>query len=142
MGEEDATAVYRQGFRKLFMQSIVGYLLVGLFWAFKGRQHTWIVMGATIWTLFRMLGEGRRAVIFSPDAIKYRPPFRSPRTIRISDISQIHEGSVWLSFNGFSRPRAGINLLLKDGDAFGIPVDFPDRKEILKRIKLAASMMS
>jgi len=134
-GEENATAVYRLGFRRLFVELIVVYLLIGLCWAFVPQR--WIIVGAAMWTLFRMLAEGRRAIIFRPDAITYRPPLLSPRTIRVGDISRVQEGRVWLTFNGFARPRAGVNLMLKDGDAFGIPLDFPDREEILRRIKLA-----
>jgi hypothetical protein len=134
MGEENAIAVYRQGFWRLFILYMLASLVLGLFWAFMPRKRTGLIVGLAVWNLFRFLAEGRRAIIFTPDSIKYRPPFGPPRAIRITDISQIGETSTMVSLSGFVQFMGGVKLMLKDGDTFVIPLDFPDRKEILRRM--------
>jgi hypothetical protein len=142
MGEENAAAVYRRGFWTLFMLFILTCLVLSLFSAFLPRKLTGFIVGLAVWLFFRIVAEGRRAIIFSPDSIKCRPPFGPPRTTRISDISRIDEATMMVTFNGCVHFTGGVKLVLKDGDTLGIPLDFPDRKEILKRIKLAVSTVS
>jgi hypothetical protein len=142
-GEEDATKVFRKGWRRVGTLVIIALVSGCLLPILKNLRWTpRLLFGygcGLAFIISRVLAERRRAVILSTSAIKYRPPFGPPRIIRVDDICKVSRANVLVSFGWKARLKQGAKFLLRDGNEVGIPLDFPGADEILRDIELAVT---
>jgi hypothetical protein len=129
-GESNAEAVYPQSLMGFVAATIAAGVLMGLIPAFR----TWYVGLICLCTIGRALVERRRAYIFKPLVMSYRPAFGPVIEINFADIVSVDRCTAPVPF--LSRPGlfSGVRIGLKERKPVVFPLDFPQSAEIWSRL--------
>jgi hypothetical protein len=132
-GEESAVVVYSKAFWGQLVYQCCILLAVGAYIPFMRLSLTIIAM----LIVPRTLAEGRRAVIFNPTEVIYRPPFARPARAPIEGINTLRRSKVTMFY--WLRPRRakGVLIGMADGTKVVLPLDFKGPNEILQRLSAA-----
>jgi hypothetical protein len=130
-GEDDAKTVYRAGWGFVKIGTVLAVLLYCIFPQVRDPRISWVLIVG----ILRGVAERRRAIIFSIDAVKYRPPFGRVRETRLDNILSFSEVSILQTIGWKPFSVHGIKLALKDGSTFLLPLDFSPSDEIRERIR-------
>jgi hypothetical protein len=130
-GEDGAIAVYRQN-NAIFL-IVNGLFLLATAPVMIGFGYP-ALLAIPLSTVARSIVERRRAIIFTPTELVYRPVFAAPIRAAFSDIVEVKEKGFTLTWMLRYLPVAGLILTLKNGDVQMIPMDFVERSEIVRRL--------
>lgn len=133
-GEGNAMVVYRKRLLLRLLYQAIGMVLVSFFPVLYGNRPIILVVVAIV-GFPRQLFEGRRAVIFTPTELIYRPAFGAPRRIPLASIAHLRCRKVVTPFNLQVHPVPGVILTLKNGKVEAVPLDFKERPEIIQRLE-------
>jgi len=138
-GETGSLAVYS---KKIAALITVHGILILIFWVLamrlgRARELVTYILLAVFGP--RTIIEGRRAIIFTPTEVIYRPAFASPLHVPLQCIVSVRANLLLDLF--LLRPRylSGVALTLTSGDTVKFPVDFKEQSEILRRLDAARS---
>lgn len=129
-GEEGALT-YRKPIVKIF---ILQCIALAMFSYFFPEDLRIILAMAPVAIVFTLL-EGRRALIFTEEEVRYRPAAGRPRSVRLSAIAGMKRASVLVPVIIRASPRPGVIITVTNGAAEAWPLDFAERDEILRRLR-------
>jgi hypothetical protein len=131
-GERDVIIVYHHDLTSVIIVLVLVQLPL-LFLSLLLFPRALVLMTAVAFVL-RTLAEGRRALIFTPSQIMYRPPFGRVEAVAFSNIASTRLCTIFTLF--LLRPRlvSAVELTILNGDTIAMPLDFKDWPAIVNRL--------
>jgi hypothetical protein len=139
---EGVTGTYRKNMLPVVISCMVAFLVFATIFSSRGRFAIlpFTVAGTLI---FVPLGlEFRRSIVVSPAGFEYK--WRSGKVVSIAwpDVEKIEETkTLYMLFPLRPLPVPGVEVILRSGEKFTFPLDFPKRmrQEIVERLRGAVS---
>ena len=129
-GDAPGAVVYRDAWRTPLAVAAI----FGLFYFFVPPFRVWYVEAIFALGFARSLTERRRALIFSGAEVTVRPALGATRAVPLGDVLAVRPCSTVTFF--FLAPRwvNGVEIELRSGHRFRVPLDFPRAGEISGRL--------
>lgn len=137
-GEEGSVIIYPQKNIGGIMFCILFTLVLALA-ALAFGYPAWLLILIALLTP-RAVIERRRAVIVTETKLIYRPALGQPISVLLSDIVEVKESVIMVSY--LLRPvlTAGVAITLKNAETKIIPLDFEERTQILGWLRSIVSI--
>jgi hypothetical protein len=133
-GEDGAVHVSRKGYGAFLLTlAVVGALLLIPGYRDPRLAPLYVIL------LLCSLVEARRAIIFTPQALLYRPSMARARRVPFREVLRVTEANVGTSVALKATIVKGVQFDMKDGTTIKVALDFPGRDEILQRLRSSIS---
>jgi len=136
-GEDGANVVYSS---RIGVYVVIEFLVLAGSWLLFPFLHDYPVVFYILAVTLTgpIIGERRRAIIFTPDEVIFRPSFGRLSRIQVQEIVELRQTATMRTFCFRPDFIAGAELTLADGRKEILPLDFPNGSEIYKRLRAVA----